>query len=105
VRLGWSADFVDPEAFADVFESSNPQNTLGYRSESYDRLLERSRAAATPVQRMALLAEAEAVLLEDAAVVPVFFRVSKHLVKPGVTGVEASPLGRLPSRDLSLTRD
>jgi ABC-type oligopeptide transport system substrate-binding subunit len=105
VRLGWSADFVDPEAFADVFESSNPQNTLGYRSESYDRLLERSRAAPTPVQRMALLAEAEAVLLEDAAVVPVFFRVSKHLVKPGVTGVEANPLGRLPSRDLSLTRD
>jgi len=105
VRLGWSADFVDPEAFADVFESSNPQNTLGYRSESYDRLLERSRAAATPADRMALLAEAEAALLEDAAVVPVFFRVSKHLVKPGVTGVEANPLGRLPSRDLSLVRD
>jgi oligopeptide transport system substrate-binding protein len=105
VRLGWSADFVDPEAFADVFESSNPQNTLGYRSESYDRLLEQGRAAATPVQRMALLAEAEAALLADAAVVPLFFRVSKHLVKPGVTGVEPNPLGRLPSRDLALVRE
>jgi len=105
IRLGWSADFVDPEAFAGVFESSNPQNTLGYRSELYDGLLARSRAAATPAQRMAFLADAEAALLEDGAVVPVFFRVSKRLVKPGVTGVEANPLGGLPSRDLSLKRD
>jgi oligopeptide transport system substrate-binding protein len=105
IRLGWSADFVDPEAFAGVFESSNPQNTLGYRSELYDKLLAQSRAAATPAQRMALLADAEAALLEDVAVVPVFFRVSKRLVKPAVTGVEANPLGRLSSRDLSLKRD
>ena len=102
LRLGWSADFVDPEAFADVFESSNPQNTLGYRSEPYDRLLSQSRAAATPAQRMALLADAEARLLEDVPVVPVFFRVSKRLVKPGVSGVQANPLGQLSSRDLSL---
>jgi ABC-type oligopeptide transport system substrate-binding subunit len=105
IRLGWSADFVDPEAFAGVFETGNPQNTLGYRSERYDRLLARSRATAAPGQRMALLAEAEAALLEDVAVVPLFFRVSKHLAKPAVTGVEASPLGRLSSRDLALKRD
>jgi oligopeptide transport system substrate-binding protein len=105
IRLGWSADFVDPEAFAGVFETGHPQNTLGYRSERYDRLLARSRAAAVPAQRMAWLAEAEAALLEDVAVVPLFFRVSKRLVKPAVTGVEASPLGRLSSRDLGLRRD
>ncbi len=105
IRFGWSADFVDPEAFAGVFGTGNPQNTLGYRSERYDRLLAHSQAAATPAQRMTLLAEAEATLLEDVAVVPLFFRVSKRLVKPAVTGVEASPLGRLSSRDLSLKRD
>lgn len=104
VRLGWSADFVDPEAFVVVFESSSPQNTLGYRSERYDRLLAQSRAAGTQAQRMALLAEAEAVLLEDVAVLPLFFRVSKRLVRPGVTGVQASPLGRIASRDLALER-
>jgi ABC-type oligopeptide transport system substrate-binding subunit len=105
VRLGWSADFVDPEAFADVFESSSPQNTLGYRSERYDRLLSQSRAETAPERRMALLAEAEARLLEDVAVVPVFFRVSKRLLKPGVSGVETNPLGQLSSRDLSLKRE
>ena len=43
--------------------------------------------------------------LPKTSVVPVFFRVSKQLVKPAVLGVEANPLGRLSSRDLSLKRD
>jgi len=33
-------------------------------------------------------------------VIPVFFRVSKHLVKPRVQGVGANPLGHIASRDL-----
>ena len=37
-----------PAAFAGVFESGHPQNTLGYRSPRYDSLLERSRTAPTP---------------------------------------------------------
>lgn len=104
LRLGWSADFVDPEAFAAVFESSSPQNTLGYRSPRYDALLAQSRTALLQADRMRLLAEAEAQLLADAPVIPVFFRVSKRLVKPQVSGVEPNPLGQLPSRDLVLRR-
>jgi len=100
VRLGWSADFVDPEAFAAVFESGSPQNTLGYSSPTYDGLLAGSRAASDAAARMALLARAEAQLLEDVPVIPVFFRVSKHLVKPRVQGVGANPLGHIASRDL-----
>jgi ABC-type oligopeptide transport system substrate-binding subunit len=102
VRLGWSADFIAPEAFASVFESGHPQNTLGYRSVRYDSLLERSRTAPTPGERMTLIASAEAQLLDDVAVIPIFFRVSKRLVSPGVVGVQANPLGQLASRDLRL---
>jgi ABC-type oligopeptide transport system substrate-binding subunit len=100
VRLGWSADFIAPEAFAGVFESGHPQNTLGYRSVRYDSLLEQSRTAPTPAERMTLIASAEAQLLDDVAVIPIFFRVSKRLVRPDVAGVRANPLGQLASRDL-----
>jgi oligopeptide transport system substrate-binding protein len=102
VRLGWSADFVDPEAFADVFESSNPQNTLGYHSAAYDGLLAKSRTEADGAKRMALLARAEQQLLSDVPVIPVFFRASKRLVKPYVEGYQANPLGHVASRDLRL---
>ena len=104
VRLGWSADFADPEAFAAVFESHHPQNTLGYTSARYDDLLAQSRRAADATERMRLLAEAEGALLEDVPVIPIFHRVSKRLVKPGVTGYHPNPLGHLLSRDLGLRR-
>jgi len=102
VRLGWSADFIAPEAFAGVFETGHPQNTLGYRSVRYDSLLERSRTAPTSGERMALIASAEAQLLDDVAVIPIFFRISKRLVRPEVVGVQANPLGQLASRELKL---
>lgn len=101
-RLGWSADFVDPEAFADVFVSGSPQNTLGYHSAAYDGLLAKSRTETDGAKRMALLARAEQQLLSDVPVIPVFFRASKRLVKPYVEGYQANPLGHVASRDLRL---
>jgi oligopeptide transport system substrate-binding protein len=102
VRLGWSADFVDAEAFADVFETGHPQNTLGYTSGRYDELLKDSRRAPDAAQRSRQLSAAEAQLLEDTPVIPVFFRVSKRLVKPEVEGYQANPLGHVATRDLRL---
>jgi oligopeptide transport system substrate-binding protein len=102
VRLGWSADFVDAESFADVFETGHPQNTLGYTSGRYDSLLEESRAASDTTQRSRRLSAAEAQLLADAPVIPIFFRVSKRLVKPHVEGYRPNPLGHVASRDLRL---
>jgi oligopeptide transport system substrate-binding protein len=102
VRLGWSADFVDAEAFAGVFQSGNAQNTLGYSNARYDEMLRQSRVAADPSRRTVLLQDAEAQLLADVPVIPVFYRVSKRLVKPYVQGYTANPLGHVASRDLSI---
>ncbi len=102
LRLGWSADFVDPEAFLALFESGHPQNTLGYVSTDYDRLLTASRAAQDDAQRIALIMAADAQLLEDTPVIPVFFRVAKRLVKPWVDGYRPNPLGQVATRDLSI---
>lgn len=102
VRFGWSADFVDVEAFAQVFETGHPQNTLGYSSRRYDEALARARRAGTEALRLAGHSEAEAVLLDEVPVIPVFFRVTKRLVSPRVSGVEPNPLGHLPTRHLAL---
>lgn len=104
VRLGWSADFADPEAFAAVFATGHPQNTLGYSDPDYDSLLHRSRTAVDPAGRVLLLAAAERAMLEDVPVIPVFHRVTKRLVKPWVGGYAANPLGHLASRDLAIER-
>lgn len=104
LRFGWSADFADAEAFAALFVTGHPMNTLGYSNPDYDDLVRRSRAASGPVERNRMLAEAERVLLADAPVIPVFHRVAKRLVKPQVRGYQPNPLGHLASRQLSLAR-
>ncbi|MFO1406371.1 MAG: peptide ABC transporter substrate-binding protein [Steroidobacteraceae bacterium] len=101
VRLGWSADFADPEAFAAVFATGHPQNTFGYSSSAYDALLAESRTTTDPARRMELLSSAERQLLEDVPVIPVFHRVTKRLVAPGLEGDFSNPLGHLASRDLA----
>jgi oligopeptide transport system substrate-binding protein len=51
---------------------------------------------------MTKLASAESQLLADVPVIPIFFRVSKRLVKPYVQGVPTNPLGHVASRHLRI---
>jgi oligopeptide transport system substrate-binding protein len=88
-----------------LFETGDPQNTLGYSSGAYDELLAASRSATEVTTRMELLGRAEARLLEDVPVIPVFFRVSKRLVRPDLRGVSANPLGHVASRYLSFAAE
>jgi oligopeptide transport system substrate-binding protein len=103
LRFGWSADYVDAEAFLALFGSGHAQNVAGYSNPAYDSLLESSRVTTDATRRAASLAEAEQVLLGDAAVIPVFHRVSKRLVKPEVDGVVANPLGHLATQHLRIS--
>ncbi len=105
IRFGWSADFVDPEAFLALFTAGNPQNVAGYSNAAYDALIENARTAVDAGQRAATLTAAEKILLHDAVIIPVFHRVSKRLVKPGIGGIVPNPLGHLPSRYLWLRDD
>jgi oligopeptide transport system substrate-binding protein len=102
IRFGWSADFVDAEAFLALFTSGHAQNVAGYSNPAYDALMSKAGDAGDAGQRAATLASAERILLQDAVVIPIFHRVSKRLVKPGIEGIAANPLGHLPSRYLRL---
>ena len=101
MRFAWTGDFDHPAAFADLFRSTSPQNLPGYASEEYDRLVSRAEATVDPGEQMRLYAEAEALLLADAPIVPLYFYVSKHLVSPAVSGYESNVFDRHPSRYLA----
>jgi oligopeptide transport system substrate-binding protein len=100
LRFGWSADFIDAEAFLALFESGHAQNVPGYASARYDALMAESRLARDAAQRTESMVRAEQMLLADSPVIPVFHRVSKLLAKPDVAGVAVSPLGHLATRHL-----
>jgi oligopeptide transport system substrate-binding protein len=102
-RLGWIADFNDASNFLDSFRKNSPNNDAGYTSGSFDALLD--TAAGTPdlQTRRELLEAAERVMLSEYPILPLYFFVSKRMVKPYVKGVQPNPLDRLPSKSLSMT--
>lgn len=96
-RGGWIADYADPSSFLDLFRSDNELNTTFYKNELFDRLMSQA-AVLKGEERMQRLQRAETVLLKDMPVIPLYFYVSRHLVKPGVTGYEPNV------RDIHLSR-
>jgi len=96
-RAGWIADFADPSSFLDLFVSGSDLNNTFYSDGEFDRLMERAGQAADP-QRKELLHEAESRLLETMPLIPLYYYVSRHLVKPDVSGFVDNP------RDIHLSR-
>ncbi|NLT73329.1 MAG: peptide ABC transporter substrate-binding protein [Chloroflexi bacterium] len=88
---GWIADYPDPQNFVDLlFHSESAQNHTGYANSEVDALLEEARVEMDPDRRMALYADAEVMILEDAPWVPLAHGVSYTLVKPYVEGYSPS---------------
>jgi len=77
-------------------------NGTGWADPDYDRLLREASMQADRAAGLRRLAEAEARALEAAPLMPLYFYVSKKLVKPRVRGVEDNPLNVHPSRFVTL---
>jgi oligopeptide transport system substrate-binding protein len=101
-RYGWIGDYNDPQTFAEILESKHGLNDMGYSNPRYDALLAAAAREADPQQRMDTLAEAERVMLEDMPIVPLYFYVSKKMVKPWVAGMEANIMDHHHSRHLRI---
>lgn len=89
-RDGWIGDYNDAFSFAQLMHSANGLNGSGYSSPGYDLLIDRAAVQGDPTERIRLLEEAERILLDDMPIIPIYFYVSKHLVKPWVGGYEAN---------------
>ncbi len=79
-------------------------NDGAWSSAAFDELLARSDTIADPKARGACLAQAEQIMLDDVAVAPVFFGVTRSLVSPAVKGWVDNPLNIHRARWLSLDR-
>lgn len=89
-RAGWIGDYADPHTFLSLLHSDHGINDSGYRNPAYDSLLETISTLPAGVARDRAMAEAEAMLLADHPVLPLFHYVSRSLVKPWVSGYQAN---------------
>jgi oligopeptide transport system substrate-binding protein len=84
---GWVADFNDPYNFLYLLDSrTGPMNYGAYTNPAYDMLLDQSALETDPAKRSAILKQAEQLMLEDAAVLPMLTRVTQDIVSPKISG-------------------
>ncbi len=95
VITGWSADFPDAISFLDLFTTGGSYNDGSWSNAQYDKLIEASKTtdATNPSKRYDDLKQAEQILMKDQGVVPIYQRVSAHLVNPALKGATYSPAG------------
>lgn len=90
-RASWIGDYADPMTFLDVFKDA--ANDARYRNERYNALVEEAQSALEPARRMQAMHEAEALLFEDAVLIPIYYTTQPYVARPRLQGVTWSVLG------------
>jgi oligopeptide transport system substrate-binding protein len=97
----WIGDFADPAAFLLMWTSDSGLNEGGYKSLEFDKLVARSMTEDGKL-RLSTLAEAEAKLLNDAPLLPLYHSVSFNVLDPNaLAGWFQNPLDIHPFKALS----
>jgi oligopeptide transport system substrate-binding protein len=103
-RSSWIGDYNDAYTFAQYLKSDFGLNLPGYRNPQYDGLLTAAAREPDRARRRELLEQAERLMLEDQPLLPLYFYVNKHLVKPYVKGWRNNVMNVQYSKSLRIER-
>jgi len=101
-RSGWIADYNDPYNFLECFLSGNGNNRTGYASPEYDRMVQKAASILHKAGRLATYQQAEALLLKDAPIIPVYFYTRPYLKSPDLKNWQPNHLGYISWKSLFL---
>lgn len=91
-RGGWIGDYMDPMTILDLWWSESAFNDVKYNNEEYDKLIAESKATDDQNIRMENMRNAEKMIMEDMAVIPIYFYTQPYVVKENVSGITYVPV-------------
>ncbi|MBN8411882.1 MULTISPECIES: peptide ABC transporter substrate-binding protein [Halomonas] len=100
-RAGWIADYNDAENFLALLRSGVGNNYGAYANEAFDTLYDEAATTLDLDERKAILERAEALAMDDDALIPMLYYVSRNLVNPAISGWEDNIEDDHPSRWVS----
>ena len=93
-RASWFGDYPDPTTWLDRMHSRDHNNDTRWSNQRFDGLLAEAEKETDRARRLAILREAEGVLLEDSPMALIYQYVSIYLISPKVEGLEPNPWHR-----------
>ncbi|MDX7991112.1 peptide ABC transporter substrate-binding protein [Xenorhabdus littoralis] len=100
VRYAWTADYNSPMSFLDTFLTGSSHNIPQYSNSDFDQMV----IKAGETNDTAYYQKALDILYNDMPVIPVYYYVINHMIKPHVGGVYVSPMDYISSKDLYIIK-
>jgi oligopeptide transport system substrate-binding protein len=100
--LAWSADYPHAHAFLGLLlESGSTANVGGWSDAGFDSLLEAAAATGDPAEQARLYAEAQAIVRDEAPVIPLDYGATWWLSREDLRGGRVSGVGLMRYADLA----
>jgi oligopeptide transport system substrate-binding protein len=90
---GWQADYADPNSFLGTMVTGGGNNYAGWSNKEFDRLIEEASNTADNARRMEIFQRAEAILLGDTPIVPLYIQPNVYAISPVVRGWTTNVIG------------
>lgn len=98
-RGSWIADYPEAENYLSLFYSPNRSpkgsNYTAFSSKEYDRLYEQSRRETDLEKRIQLYEQMNAILLEEAPIVVLYYDQVLRFTQKNISGLEPNPMNHL----------
>lgn len=102
-RLGWVADYPDPETFLNLYHGRlvpppgrpSPINSTRFQNAQFDELFERALSTTDRPQRMKLYREAEQIAIDNAPMLLIFNDEDYRFIQPYVKGHPSNSMDRM----------
>ena len=103
----WTADYPDATNFYQLFYSNNfaPENGPNYthfNNEKYDECFELLLEETNDSVKWSLCNQLEAILVEDAPIIPLFYDETVRFFSPRVSGIKANSMNQLDLSEVKL---
>ncbi len=101
-RLGWVADYPDPENFLNLCYgkivppegAASPINQVRYVNPAFDKLFDEAVATIDRTKRLDLYRQAEQIAMTDAPMLILFYDADYRLLQPNIEGYHNNPMDR-----------
>ena len=102
LRASWIGDYLDPSTFLNIFSKDSYNNYSQWENDAYNTLIEQAASTVNADKRIYLFQKAEAILLDESPIMPLYFYSTSSLVQTNVKGYYPNILDFHPYQHIEL---